>query len=285
MSLGKNISRLRAEQELSQDDLAAALGVSRQSVSKWETDNSVPELDKLVKLSELFGVSLDELVLDRPAGPDIAPGTAPAAEPTAPARPLSRLQKLVGVLLFFFGGIVILLLTGMGSFLGGLLFASPFLLCGVICLACHRHAGLWCGWAVFFCVDAYLRYATGLSWGWIILAFQGVSMSNPLHLPMAWAELLIMLLLVVLTAVLLRKKPFHFTRRNTALFIAGWAAFLLLPQLDYPMFLALYGLDAPGRALYFFLANALSYLRLALLAALAACSVRALWGKRNDRAG
>ena len=59
MSLGTNISRLRAEHHLSQGDLAESLGVSRQSVSKWETDSSVPDLDKLVKLSQLFGVSLD----------------------------------------------------------------------------------------------------------------------------------------------------------------------------------------------------------------------------------
>ena len=77
MSLGKNVSRLRGERELSQDDLAAALGVSRQSVSKWETDGSVPELDKLVKLSQLFGVSLDELVLDRPAPPEPTPTASP----------------------------------------------------------------------------------------------------------------------------------------------------------------------------------------------------------------
>lgn len=62
MTLGERLVRLRNQKGLSQDALAEALGVSRQSVSKWETDASVPELDKLVKLSSLFGVSLDELV-------------------------------------------------------------------------------------------------------------------------------------------------------------------------------------------------------------------------------
>ena len=65
MDLSGTIYRLRTERNLSQGDLAEALGVSRQSVSKWETGGSVPDLDKLVKLSQLFGVSLDELVLDR----------------------------------------------------------------------------------------------------------------------------------------------------------------------------------------------------------------------------
>lgn len=62
MTLGENIVRLRTKENLSQSDLADMLDVSRQSVSKWETDASIPELDKLLKLSELFGVTLDELV-------------------------------------------------------------------------------------------------------------------------------------------------------------------------------------------------------------------------------
>ena len=62
MTLGERIIKLRNTKGISQDTLANALGVSRQSVSKWETDASVPELDKLIKLSEYFEVSLDELI-------------------------------------------------------------------------------------------------------------------------------------------------------------------------------------------------------------------------------
>ena len=59
MTLGENIARLRTQKDWSQGDLADALGISRQSISKWETDTSIPELEKLIKLSELFGVTLD----------------------------------------------------------------------------------------------------------------------------------------------------------------------------------------------------------------------------------
>lgn len=76
MTLGENIVRLRTQKNWSQGDLADALDISRQSVSKWETDASIPELDKLLKLSELFGVTLDELV----RGED-----APKSETAAPA--------------------------------------------------------------------------------------------------------------------------------------------------------------------------------------------------------
>lgn len=62
MNIGSTIYKLRTAKNLSQEELAERLDVSRQSVSKWETDASVPDLDKLVKLSEIFGVTLDELV-------------------------------------------------------------------------------------------------------------------------------------------------------------------------------------------------------------------------------
>lgn len=74
MTLGERLVMLRNEKSLSQDTLAEALGVSRQSVSKWETDASIPELDKLIRLSDLFDISLDELVRGKPGstGPTIS---------------------------------------------------------------------------------------------------------------------------------------------------------------------------------------------------------------------
>ncbi len=63
MALNDNLRILRIQMGISQDGLAARLGVSRQSVSKWETGTATPELDKLTAMAELFGVTLDELVL------------------------------------------------------------------------------------------------------------------------------------------------------------------------------------------------------------------------------
>ena len=59
MGLGEKIYALRTDKGMSQTDLAEALDVSRQSISKWETNASIPELDKLLKMSEIFGISLD----------------------------------------------------------------------------------------------------------------------------------------------------------------------------------------------------------------------------------
>ena len=57
----QNLQKLRAEKNISQEQLADKIGVSRQSVSSWESGKSSPELDKLIALSELFEISLDEL--------------------------------------------------------------------------------------------------------------------------------------------------------------------------------------------------------------------------------
>ena len=75
MTLAERILELRTRQKLSQGDLAERLEVSRQSVSKWETGQSVPELDKLIKLADLFGVSVDQLVRE---------GDTPGAATDAP---------------------------------------------------------------------------------------------------------------------------------------------------------------------------------------------------------
>lgn len=62
MTLGQRIQNLRRAAGLSQEGLGEKLGVSRQAVSKWEADGAVPELDKLIALGKLFGVSLNELL-------------------------------------------------------------------------------------------------------------------------------------------------------------------------------------------------------------------------------
>lgn len=64
MILAEKITKLRKQKGWSQEELALRLNVSRQSVSKWESMTSLPDLDKIIKLSELFGVSTDYLLRD-----------------------------------------------------------------------------------------------------------------------------------------------------------------------------------------------------------------------------
>ena len=62
MSLGERIQQLRKANGLSQEQLADSLNVSRQAISKWETDQSSPEIDKILALSRVFSISTDELL-------------------------------------------------------------------------------------------------------------------------------------------------------------------------------------------------------------------------------
>ena len=62
--IGKKVQEHREKNGLSQEMLAEKLGVSRQSVSKWELGQALPEVDKIVVMSRLFGVTTDELLLE-----------------------------------------------------------------------------------------------------------------------------------------------------------------------------------------------------------------------------
>lgn len=77
MNFGDKLAKLRKEQNYTQEQLAELLGVSRQSVSKWESNGAYPETEKLIRLSTLFDCSLDYLLKD-------APREAPPAAPSAP---------------------------------------------------------------------------------------------------------------------------------------------------------------------------------------------------------
>lgn len=76
MEFSEKLAALRRREGLSQERLADRLGVTRQSVSKWEGGGAMPELEKLVALSDLFGVSVDYLVKDAIEEPE--PPASPA---------------------------------------------------------------------------------------------------------------------------------------------------------------------------------------------------------------
>lgn len=82
MEFSEKLITLRRREGMSQEQLADRLGVTRQSVSKWESSAAMPELVKLIALSELFGVSVDYLVKDR----------VEEAEPDTPDSPFSAQQ-------------------------------------------------------------------------------------------------------------------------------------------------------------------------------------------------
>ncbi len=227
MKLGETICRLRTKAGLSQNDLAQALEVSRQSVSKWETGASVPELDKLVKMAGLFGVSLDELVKGKTpetqpaqtsactltAAPAPAQTSAPAASGRTPAQ-----KAGIGFLVFSAAAALLslLLFGALGIFL-----ILPALAAGLILLFCKRHPVLKACWTLFLLLDVYMDYATGIRASAVLMTFQWSSHLNYARLAMAWVLFLMIAALVAGTAFALRKEGQSGSKKQKALLAAA----------------------------------------------------------------
>ncbi len=178
MKLNENIYHYRTQLEMSQGDLAEALEVSRQSVSKWETGSSVPELEKLVKMSALFGVTLDALVGSEPI-PIPKPESSPL--PSVPDLPVAvpapfPTKKVLGTVLLCFGALALILglvldhrnseIVALAGGIGAL--------CGLFCL-CLTDPAIYCGWSLW---AGYLLWLFVLTPRWedegLLIALAGV---------------------------------------------------------------------------------------------------------------
>lgn len=100
MYLSKNIKVLRKSQKLSQSEISEALGVNSSSISMYEGDKSVPSFDVLLKMSEIFGVSLDDLVFRdiENEGLSGSPKAVPEAKDATEDRLITLLEQRVKML-------------------------------------------------------------------------------------------------------------------------------------------------------------------------------------------
>ena len=167
MTLGEKILDLRTQKEMSQEELAAALEVSRQSVSKWETNQSVPDLDKIIRLADLFGVTVDQLVREgeRPEPPE--PPEPQVVYVAEGRRGLTGPQKL-GVCLEVLGAI--LLLLGMAA-LGAIVavIGAALMILGLPLLLVKKHPWLVLGWlAVGLSLLVFNPYISVSPWGLVV---------------------------------------------------------------------------------------------------------------------
>lgn len=109
MSLGENLQFLRKRNNLTQEQLAEKLDVSRQSVSKWESDTTYPEMEKLIQLCQMFHCSMDDLIQK-----DISKlNVEDKANYDAHINLFSKMISL-GIALILFGIFVMALLEGIG---------------------------------------------------------------------------------------------------------------------------------------------------------------------------
>ena len=184
MDLGERLYQLRKARNLSQGEVADALGVSRQSVSKWENNTSVPELDKLVKLGELFGLTLDELVKG-----EAAPAPAGRLEQSRPASGPAGGRRIAAIVLLVCGGV------------GSLLFCTTLLiyltlwlvLAGLLCWYVQEHLGLCLGLSFWMFLVVYFQVTSILS-PWNVLIPAVYRAYPPSYILLDWLLLLPLLL-------------------------------------------------------------------------------------------
>lgn len=199
MNLGEKITQLRKQKGLSQDALAHELNVSRQSISKWETGTSIPELEKLIALCNLFQISLDELVTDLP----------PQNKPPAPLHsspPTHSTQHIIGLILLSLGilsTVLGLILLRTVSLLGIIL-----IIYGAVFLLVKQHAGLIIGWLAMIPFLLLHRNYTGIRLFSVLNPeyYQNVA---PMNCVIAWTIWLLLALLAYATfrAIKMHTKP------------------------------------------------------------------------------
>lgn len=130
MILAEKIMRLRKKNGWSQEELAGKLGVSRQAVSKWESAMSIPDLEKILAMSEIFEVSTDYLLKDNLEQEEYVPGNPDAGANEEPLRKVSveeacefvkyrsesKERMAAGVAACILSPVILLLLLGFAEF-------------------------------------------------------------------------------------------------------------------------------------------------------------------------
>lgn len=137
-TLGSKLSALRRARGLSQEQLAEAIGVSRQAVSKWELDAAAPEIDKIKALADFYGVTTDYLLradAEDPAAP-AQPSDSPRQAIPIPSLGVSLTGCAIGLLLQYHGRFIS---ASEWPSLVGVILQLVCFACGLTCFVQLRH--------------------------------------------------------------------------------------------------------------------------------------------------
>lgn len=207
MTLGEKILKLRSTAKMSQGDLAEKLNVSRQSISKWETNQSVPEMDKLIQLSDLFHISLDDLVRSKDPEENDNPKEDTSTPPPQQTQILIHhsmsTQKIVGFILLGLGLLCCLLALVLGS--GLLIIGGYIILCSILCLVLKRYVGLVIGWITMIQAIILTPLFTGV---------RMLSIFNPGYIRHAGINQIISILMWVFLAALIIRTALVITKHR-----------------------------------------------------------------------
>lgn len=186
----------------------------------------------------------------------------------------------MALVLLLFGLMVLFVFLLLGGGMFSFLFAAPFWLCAGVCAVCRKNAGLWCGWAVYFCAALYMRLATGISWSLVLLTRIYEPSWNYARLAAAWVELAVILVLLAVTVLRFRRLPLATGRDALIALGAGWLGFWLVRAVGEYIFDTFFRFNAvvgPLGLLY----NLFDFAQLAALAALLCFSARYIHSLRH----
>jgi len=155
-TMGERIYELRKQSNMSQGELADELDVSRQTISKWENDSSIPELDKIIRLCEVFGVSSDYIL----RGIAESAKDSEESKETVIKEKTVIIEKATDIRTIFATGLLINAIFFV--FLYPKQFYIPLLFGAVsaVLLLCKKHAVYFSLWLVFIYINVFFSLTT-----------------------------------------------------------------------------------------------------------------------------
>lgn len=155
MTLGQRISELRKERGYAQEYVAEQMGVSRQAVSKWETDQCAPDTYNLIALSELFGVTVEYLATGKPQN-QVPPQPQTAQTVVQMGHPPLLVWQIIDIVMLAVGLLSAVLGIVLELFLL-LIFAGALVIGAAVDLS-FKHSGLiglWTQWVYYTLVMSF----------------------------------------------------------------------------------------------------------------------------------
>lgn len=228
MTLGEKIYELRTQRNLSQGDLANELNVSRQSISKWENGNSTPDLEKIIKLAEIFSVSLDELIKN-----EEKETTLVNSSEQNPITQTNTREKKIGKGLLIAGVISVFAFLLLGLGITGFFIAIPLFACSIIYYKAKSNHFLYCLWAIIPLADLFIRFAMGISWSIIKQTLEWEYSWNYGRLAIGWGQFIVIAFLIIFSIIKLSKNNIEINKKFKSNFIAAVFGFAFLLAGEY----------------------------------------------------
>ena len=249
MTFGQKLSKLRKENNYTQEQLADILCVSRQSVSKWESDVAYPETEKLISLSRLFNCTVDYLLKDECFEKKVCESNTKSP---------SNHQKIIGYILLTVSLLsvlpVVLLADNEDTIFILLTLVLSVVACSMLCLFINHNAWYWCIWAALSPITILLPFTIGLS---VLNRINVIAIG--FYVIMFFAA----------------KKVFanvSLNQKNIRLIIIGWCALLIVRVFSYVLITHTVIYSVTELLPYVFM-NLIMYVGFALLLTFSACII------------